>query len=147
MKITTLLFVIPITAAAGQTDMPEITIPPATIAERIAPAARTPTSRGVDLVEGAIVCSSYDLAEFMYGQINSARHTRASLPQELMRQAALVNGYDYGAEPRLSDYGCVMVPSGTKLSVEKGNFVPVVSGKLPDGRKFTGVTLPPMIER
>lgn len=147
MKITTLLFVIPVTAAAASTDVPEITIAPATVAEQPARTARVPTARGIDLVDGAIVCSSYDLAEFMYGQINSARHARRSLPQELRRQATLVNGYDYGAEPRPADYGCVMVPAGTKLSVEKGNFVPVVSGKLPDGRKFTGVTLPQMIER
>ncbi|WP_248322042.1 hypothetical protein [Caballeronia sp. Sq4a] len=122
--------------------MPEITIAPATVSK---PSPSAPTARGIDLVDGAIVCNSYDLAEFMYGQINSARHARASLPPELRRQAALVNGYDYGAEPRLADYGCVMVPTGTKLSVEKGNFVPVVSGRLADGRTFTGVTLPQMI--
>ncbi|WP_125469675.1 hypothetical protein [Caballeronia telluris] len=138
---------LPITAAAAQTDNPEITIAPATVAEQPAPTARVPTARGIDLVDGAIVCGSYDLAEFMYGQVNSARHARASLPQELRRQAALTNGYDHGAEPRLSDYGCVMVPAGTKLSVAKGNLVPVVTGMLPDGRKFTGVTLPQMIAR
>ncbi|WP_250481906.1 hypothetical protein [Caballeronia sp. NCTM5] len=147
MKITTLLFLLPLTAAAAQTDMPEITIAPATVAEQPSKAERAPTARGIDLVDGAIVCSSYDLAEFMYGQINTARHARRTLPPELRRQAALVNGYDNGAEPRLADYGCAMVPSGTKLSVQKGNFVPVVSGTLPDGRKFTGVTLPQMIER
>lgn len=147
MKIATLLFLLPLTAAAAQADMPEITIAPAAPVEQPKKPEHTPTARGIDLVDGAIVCSSYDLAEFMYGQINTARHARRSLPPELRRQAALVNGYDNGAEPRLSDYGCVMVPTGTKLSLQKGNIVPIVSGTLPDGRKFTGVTLPPMIER
>lgn len=124
MKIAALLFMIPMAAIAAQ-----------------------PTAQGMDLVDGAIVCSSYDLAEFLYGQINSARHARISLPPEIRRQASLVNGYDVGAEPRPSDFGCVLVPTGTPLSVQKGNFVPLVSGKLPDGRTFTGVTLPTMISR
>jgi hypothetical protein len=147
MKITALLFVIPITAAAAQTDMPEITIPPATVAQRAAGAQTPATARGLDLVEGAIVCSSYDLTEFLYGQINSARHARQRLTPDLRRQASLINGYDYGTEPRPSDYGCVMIQAGTRLSVEKGNLVPVVSGRLPDGRKFMGVTLPMMVDR
>lgn len=124
MKIAALLLLIPIAATAAQ-----------------------PTAQGMDLVDGAIVCNSYDLAEFVYGQINSARHARRNLSPEVRKQAALVNGYDEGAEPSPIDYGCVMAPAGTPLSVQKGNLVPVVSGKLPDGRTFTGVTLPTMISR
>lgn len=143
MKLAILLLVVPLSAAAvEQSDLPEITMAPGTIASQ---PSKSFTAQGMDLVNGAIVCSSYDLAEFLYGQINAARHARASLPVELRRQATLINGYDYGQEPRPSDYGCVMVPIGTRLSVEKGNLVPVVSGKLPDGRKFMGVTLPTMI--
>ena len=104
-------------------------------------------AKGMDLVDGAVVCSSYDLAAWMYGQINIARHARKSLPAELRRQAALVNGYDDGAEPRLADWGCVLVPAGTPMAVQPGNIVPVVSGRLANCRKFEGVTLPTMIER
>lgn len=106
-----------------------------------------PTAQGFDLVDGAVVCQSYDLADFLTGEINKARHARLSLSPELRHQAELINGYDYGAEPKLSDYGCVLVPVGTPLIVESGNYVPVVSGVLPDGHRFKGVTLPVMIQR
>jgi hypothetical protein len=106
-----------------------------------------PTAQGMDLVDGAIVCRSLDLASYIYGQINQARHARQTLPPELRRQAMLTNGEDPGAEPKPSDYGCVLVPVGTSLTVEPGNYVPVVSGMLPNGRRFKGVTLPTMVEQ
>jgi hypothetical protein len=106
-----------------------------------------PTAGSFDLVDGAVVCPSFDLADFLAGEINKARHARQSLSPELRRQAELINGYDYGAEPRLSDYGCVLAPTGTPLTVEQGNYVPMVSGVLPNGRKFKGVTIPNMIDR
>jgi prophage tail gpP-like protein len=108
---------------------------------------RQPVARGMDLVDGAVVCPSMDEATWMFGWINKARHARKSLSPELRRQAALVNGFDYGAEPRPSDYGCALVPAGTPLEVEAGNYVPIVSGVLPDGKKFKGVTIPNMIAR
>lgn len=104
-------------------------------------------AKGMDLVDGAIVCSSYDLAAWMYGQVNVARHAVRSLSPESRRQAALIRGYDIGREPRLEDWGCVLVPTGTPLAVEPGNTVPVVSGRLADGRRFEGVTLPTMVQR
>jgi hypothetical protein len=106
-----------------------------------------PTAKGMDLVDGAVVCSSLNLTNYIYSQINMARHARQSLPPEVRRQAALVNGYDDGQELRLADYGCVLVPVGTPLTVEPGNYVPVVSGVLPNGRRFQGVTLPTMVGR
>lgn len=105
------------------------------------------TAQGFDLVDGAVVCGSLDMANYLAGQINMARHARRSLPADLRRQAALVNGYDVGQEPRLTEYGCVLVPTGTSLTIESGNIVPVVSGKLPNGRRFSGVTLPAMVLR
>jgi hypothetical protein len=137
--------------AISQIDQPEITIAPAP-----PPVGRVtftpkvpirPTAQGFDLVDGAVVCRSYDLANFLAGEINKARHARISLSPELRRQAELINGYDYGAEPKLSDYGCVLVPVGTPLTVEPGNYVPVVSGHLANGHSFRGVTLPSMIDR
>lgn len=107
----------------------------------------TAAAQGFDLVDGAIVCDSLDVANYISGQINIARHARQSLPADLRRQAALVNGHDVGQEPRLAEYGCVLVPAGTPLTVAPGNLVPVVSGKLPNGRRFSGVTLPAMVGR
>lgn len=125
---------------ASMGSVPKVTFAPA-------PARKQPIARSFDLVDGAVVCPSFDLADFLAGEINKARHARQSLSPELRKQAALINGYDYGAEPRPSDYGCVLAPTGTPLEVESGNYVPVVSGVLPNGRKFKGVTIPNMIDR
>lgn len=131
---------VPIPEARIPEPIPQVTFTPK-------PQPKQPTAGSFDLVNGAVICPSFDLADFMAGEINKARHARESLSPELRRQAALINGYDYGAEPRPSDYGCVLAPEGTPLNVEEGNYVPVVSGVLPDGRKFKGVTIPNMIDR
>lgn len=104
-------------------------------------------AKGMDLVDGAIVCSSYDLSAWLYGQLNVARHAVRTLSPERRRQNALITGYDVGQEPRLEDWGCVLVPTGTPLSVEPGNSVPVVSGRLANGHRFAGVTLPAMVQQ
>lgn len=125
---------------AGMGSVPKVTFTPAS-------EPKQPIAQGMDLVDGAIVCSSLDLSNYIYSQMNMGRHARRSLPPDLRRQAALINGEDPGAEPKPSDYGCVLVPAGTPLTIEQGNFVPVVSGKLPNGRRFSGVTLPAMVQR
>lgn len=107
-----------------------------------------PTAKGMDLVDGAIVCPSLDEATWLYGQINMARHARLSLSPELRRQAELVNGYDEGAEPRPSDYRCQFVKEGTPMNVRmEMGVIPVVWGTMTDGRPFAGVTIPTMIDR
>jgi hypothetical protein len=120
---------------------------PSSVMFTATPKPTQPTAQGFDLVDGAVVCSSFDLANYIATQINQARHARQALPPELRRQAVLMNGEDPGAEPKPSDYGCVLVPVGTALTVEPGNYVPVVSGLLPDGHRFKGVTLPTMVGR
>lgn len=106
-----------------------------------------PQAKGMDLVDGAIVCPSMDEANWLYSRINAARHARQSLSPDLRRQGALLNGYDYGAEPRPSDYQCQFVPAGTPMNVRmEMGVIPVVSGKLKDGRPFAGVTIPNMVE-
>lgn len=102
-------------------------------------------AKGFDLVDGAIVCNSLDLADYISSRINQARHARQSLSPELRRQATLIRGDNPGAEPRPSDYGCTFVPIGTLMTAQNGNYVPVVSGVLADGRRFSGVTLPAMV--
>jgi hypothetical protein len=122
-------------------SVPKVTFTPA-------PPLNQPSARGMDLVDGAIVCPSLDEASWLYGRINSARHARMSLSPELRRQAALVNGYDEGAEPKPADYRCQLVPEGTPMNVRmEMGVIPVVWGKLQDGRPFAGVTIPNMIER
>lgn len=133
--------------ASGEPSSLGLAYCPSSVTFTATPKPTQPTAQGFDLVDGAVVCRSYDLANFLAGEINKARHARISLSPELRRQAELINGYDYGAEPKLLDYGCVLVPIGTPLTVEPGNYVPVVSGVLPDGRRFQGVTLPAMVMR
>lgn len=112
------------------------------------PEPRQPTAKGMDLVDGAIVCPSMDAANWLFGQINMARHARISLSPEIRRQAALINGYDQGEEPRPSDYGCQFVPAGTPMNVRMdAGVIPVVWGIMKDGLPFAGVTIPNMIDR
>jgi hypothetical protein len=126
---------------AGMGAVPEVTFTPV-------PAPKQPTAKGMDLVDGAIVCPSLDEATWLYGQINQARHARQSLSPELRKQGALLNGYDYGAEPRPSDYRCQLVPDGTPMNVRmEMGVIPVVWGKMKDGRPFAGVTIPNMVDR
>ena len=110
-------------------------------------ATAQPAAKGMDLVNGAIVCPSMDEANWLFGQINMARHARLSLPADLRRQAALVNGYDVGEEPKPSDYRCQFVPAGTPMNVRtEMGVIPVVWGTMKDGRPFAGVTNPQMID-
>jgi hypothetical protein len=122
--------------------------PSAQVALTSKPEPRQPTAKGMDLVDGAIVCPSMDEANWLYSRINEARHARQSLSPELRKQGALLNGYDYGAEPKPSDYQCQLVPEGTPMNVRmEMGVIPVVSGKLKDGRPFAGVTIPNMVDR
>lgn len=111
-----------------------------------APAFSQPTAKGIDLVDGAIVCPSMDEANWLFGQINQARHARQYLSPELRQRAALTTGYDIGSEPRPSDYRCQFVPTGTPMNVKmEGGYLPVVRGTMKDGLPFAGVTNPAMI--
>jgi len=127
-------------------------VTPNNLASKNTPAgAMQPNQRaaqGMDLVDGAIVCPSMDEANWLFGQINMARHARLSLSPELRRQAALINGFDYGDEPRPSDYRCQFVPAGTIMNVKmEMGAIPAVWGTMKDGRPFAGVTIPNMISR
>lgn len=138
--------------AISQIDQPEITIATApTPVGHVSLAPKVPIqsiAKGIDLVDGAIVCPSMDEANWLFGQINMARHARLSLPADLRRRAALVNGYDIGEEPNPSDYRCQFVPAGTPMNVKmEGGYLPVVWGTMKDGRPFAGGTNPQMIER
>ena len=112
-----------------------------------APAFSQPIAKGIDLVDGAIVCQSMDEANWLFGQINMARHAQRSLSPELRQRAALANGYDIGSEPKPSDYRCQFVPAGTPMNVKmEGGYLPVVWGTMKDGLPFAGVTNPSMID-
>ena len=128
-------------------------IPPARIPESIQQPTPTPklqpkqpTAKGMDLVDGAIVCPSMDEANWLFGQINMARHARLSLSPDLRGQSARVNGFDYGGEPRPSDYRCQFVPAGTPMNVKMDmGVIPIVWGTMKDGLPFAGVTIPNMV--
>lgn len=104
-------------------------------------------AQGIDMVKGAVVCSSYSTAQMIFQETESARRFKAGVSLEMQRQFLLINGYDKGREPDMSIFGCVLVPAGTSMVIDDGNIVPVVSGRLPNGMPFAGVTLPAMIAR
>jgi len=47
--------------------------------------------------------------------------------------------------PNPADYGCITLPGGTPLTVERGHEMTVIL-KLPDGHTLRGVTHPDMIK-
>ena len=106
-----------------------------------------PSAKGIGPVDGAIVCPSYQEAAWLYRMISEARMTRMYVPQDAQRQAILIDGYDRSQEPNPADYRCEIVPSGTRMNVEWKGGIPIVSGTLPDGRPFAGVTLYDMVSR
>jgi hypothetical protein len=153
MKITTLLFMLPITAAAaGQVDMPEITIAPATVAAQPAKPtiddSRTPVravTRGFGYMIGAIVCPDYDRVGIiwsLYGE-SVQEHMLAAATKG---QSELLHGKAYMG-PNVKAFGCEIVPAGTPVLWERDNIVPVISGTLPNGNQFRGVTMHQMVTK
>ncbi|MFM0044130.1 hypothetical protein [Paraburkholderia sediminicola] len=109
---------------------------------------RQPTAKGISPVDdGAIVCPSLDEANWLFREIGRARVARSYMPEQARQLTKLKDGYDPWAEPKPSDYQCRLVPTGTPVNVKWQGGIPVVSGKMSDGRPFSGVTLPNMIDR
>lgn len=154
MKNIALLLLIAASSPAfsqSAADSPEITITgapqPGVVTFKPSPQPKQPTAKGMDLVDGAIVCPSMDEANWLFSEIDRARHAQRSLPPELRQRAALANGYDIGSEPKPSDYRCQFVTTGTPMNVKMdGGYLPVVWGTMEDGRPFAGVTNPSMID-
>ncbi|MBB3004354.1 hypothetical protein FHX57_006736 [Paraburkholderia tropica] len=108
---------------------------------------KQPAAKGINPVdEGAIVCSSLNEVNWLFREIGRARIARRYMPEETRQLAKLRDGYDPWAEPRPSDYRCQFVPTGTPMTVEWKGGIPVVFGKMSDGRPFAGVTSPMMVD-
>ena len=50
------------------------------------------------------------------------------------------------SEPPFESYGCKLVPNGTAVTMTRapGKLFPTITGQLPSGERFSGVTLPDM---
>jgi hypothetical protein len=110
------------------------------------PQPKQPTAKGDQLVDGAIVCPSLDTTMWLYNKISSARVARTYMPPQNRQMVILQDGYDPWEEPRPSDYRCQLVPTGTLMNVKWEGGLPVVWGKMKDGRPFAGVTNPMMVD-
>lgn len=109
---------------------------------------KQPTAKGISPVDdGAIVCPSLDEVNWLFREIGRARVARSYMPEQARQLTKLKDGYDPWAEPRPSDYQCQFVPTGTPMNVKWQGGIPVVFGKMSDGRPFAGVTNPQMIDR
>ena len=100
--------------------------------------------QGVGVVPGAIVCPDYPTTEFMFHWYN--RHD-----EETFQDMVLKGGWSeiHGKptpSPPFERYGCVLAPNGTTVMMvrPKGKMVPTITGKLPSGKTFKGITLPSM---
>lgn len=155
MKITTLLLLLPVAAAAQQTDAPEITISPATIATQPAQQIREQSkgstrstvpgvTKGYRYMIGAIVCPDYDRVRLIWDLYGEAveEHMLASATHG---QSELLHGRAYTG-PNVGAIGCNIVPAGTPVQWERDKIVPVISGRLPSGKPFRGVTMFEMVD-
>ncbi|MGC9953638.1 MAG: tetratricopeptide repeat protein [Rhizomicrobium sp.] len=101
------------------------------------------TARGVSVVPGAIVCPDHDTVRLIF-DMYVAHWTDAQQDAMTNGQSRLLRGKPSPA-PDLKLYGCALLPSGTHMMLERGNIVPIVTAKLPDGTTIRGVTLEAMI--
>ena len=101
------------------------------------------TARGVSVVPGAIICPNHDTVSLMF-DLYVAHWTDTQQDALTHGQSRLLRG-DPTPAPDLKFYGCALLPPGTRMTLERGNIVPVVTATLPDGTSIRGVTLAAMI--
>jgi TPR repeat protein len=95
------------------------------------------------VVPGAIICADHDTVALMYDLYSA--HWSDTMQDKLTNgQSQLLRGKATSA-PDLEAYGCSLILAGTPMTLERGNIVPVVSVKLPNGKVVRGVTLQAMI--
>ena len=134
-----------IASAFGQ--KPVFTMPGQEPPVEAAPTSKQATAKGISPVDdGAIVCPSLDEVDWLLREIGRARVARTYMPQQARELTKLQDGYDPWAEPKPSDYRCQFVPTGTPMNVKWQGGIPVVWGKMKDGRPFAGVTSLMMVD-
>jgi hypothetical protein len=134
-----------IAPAFGQS--PVFTMPGQEPMAQSAPSKKIPTAKGISPVDdGAIVCPSLDEVNWLFREIGRARVARSYMPEQARQLTKLKDGYDPWAEPKPSDYQCQLVPTGTPMNVKWQGGIPVVWGKMKDGRPFAGVTSLMMVD-
>ncbi len=110
------------------------------------PQPKQPTAKGDQLVDGAIVCPSLDATMWLYNKIGAVKVARNYMPPQNRQMVILQDGYDPWEEPKPAEYRCQFVPAGTPMNVKLEGGIPVVWGKMKDGRPFAGVTNPMMVD-
>lgn len=109
------------------------------------PKTESVIAKGVSVIPGAIVCRDYQTVSFMISWYNA--HWADTFEDKITRgQSNLMRGAATRS-PDFARYGCALIAPGTPMAVERGNMVPVVEGKLPNGKPFRGVTDPSMLQR
>lgn len=102
-------------------------------------------AKGVSVIPGAIVCPDYRTVSVMISWYNA--HWADTLEDTITRgQSRLMRGAATRS-PDFARFGCALIAPGTPMTVERGSMVPVVEGKLPNGKPFRGVTDPSMLQR
>jgi hypothetical protein len=101
------------------------------------------TARGVSVVPGAIVCPDLNTVDLMFDLY--ANYWSDAMQDTMTHgEAQLIRG-EPAPKPQFEMYGCALLAPGTRLTMESGHVVPVVTAKLPNGKTIRGVTLPSMI--
>jgi len=99
---------------------------------------------GVSVVPGAIVCPDFPTVQLMFNWYTT-HWSDVQADQLSHGLSSQVNGPPV-SEPPLETYGCTLVPNGTAVTMTRaeGQAFPTMTGQLPSGGTFEGVTLPDM---
>jgi hypothetical protein len=101
-------------------------------------------ARGTGVVPGAIVCPDLRTVNMMFQEYSDYWE---DAQQDAMThgQSKLLRG-EPAPKPDFELFDCALLASGSPMSMELGNVVPVVTATLPDGSTIKGVTLPSMVQ-
>jgi hypothetical protein len=96
---------------------------------------------GVSVVPGAIVCPDFPTVRLMFDWYTT-HWSDVRRDQLTHGQSSELNGPPL-SEPPFENYGCTLVPSGTAVTMTQmpRKLFPTITGLLPSGRAFNGVTL------
>jgi hypothetical protein len=99
---------------------------------------------GVSVVPGAIVCPDFPTVQLMFDWYTT--HWSDVFRDQVTHGQSSELGGPPLSEPPFESYGCTLVPNGTAVTMTliPGKLFPTITGQLPSGRAFSGVTFSSM---
>jgi hypothetical protein len=94
-------------------------------------------TKTMGVVEGAIVCSDLRTVQYMFDAV--VQHRMDAFQDVVTRGQSRLMRRSYPS-PDFEAHGCSFLPSGTRMLVDAGNVVPIVTAEA-NGQSIKGVTM------